>query len=93
MFQRGDQIAYIPLHAGGDIGHPDVKFGFVMGPAGTDSYFCRYWREGEPGVLRTVANSESTPAGMLVPHYSVPQVQVDGLVAAILAEYAKRSAR
>ena len=93
MFQRGDQIAYIPWHAGGDIAHPDVEFGFVMGPAGLDSYFCRYWRRGEPGVLRTVANSESTPADMLAPHYSVPQVQVDGLVTAILAEYAKRSAR
>lgn len=28
-FKRGDQVAYIPDHAYGDIEHPDVEFGFV----------------------------------------------------------------
>lgn len=76
-FAPGEQIAYVPAHADGDLNHPDVEFGFVVGPAGEDAYFCRYWRKGELGVLRTVANSESTPAHMLVSVWSVPQATVE----------------
>ena len=80
VFKNGEQIAYVPVHADGDLNHPDVEFGFVTGPAGEDAYFCRYWRKGEPGVLRTRANSESTSADMLVSCWSVPQATVDAAI-------------
>lgn len=86
VFKNGEQIAYVPLHADGDLNHPDVEFGFVMGPAGEDAYFCRYWRKSELGVLRTVANSESTPADMLVSVWSVPQATVEAAIARIEAD-------
>lgn len=72
-FKPGDQVAYIPVHAAGDIAHPDVEFGFVVRQSPSGDYFCRYWRKGSPGDLRTVANSECTPAASLVHHESVPQ--------------------
>ena len=25
----GDRVAYIPLHAGGDLSHPDVEMGYI----------------------------------------------------------------
>jgi hypothetical protein len=74
--EPGTQIAYIPLHAEGDINHPDVEFGFVTLEK-HDCHFCRYWRKGHLGELRTVANSEYTPTAMLVEHISVPQDLVD----------------
>jgi hypothetical protein len=75
----GTQIAYVPTHANGDINHPDVEFGFVVSRSGnfSDHYYCRYWRDGHPGELRTVANSELTPGSCLVEHTSVPQSVVD----------------
>lgn len=69
-FECGEQIAYVPLHASGDIEHPDVEFGFVTSQRG-HTVFCRYWRKGYLGDLRTRANSEGTPADMLVRHQSV----------------------
>jgi len=74
----GTQIAYIPLHAEGDINHPDVEFGFVVSERG-DAHFCRYWRRGHLGELRTVANSELTPTNNLVEYKSVSQDVVDNL--------------
>lgn len=74
----GTQIAYIPLHAEGDINHPDVEFGFVVSERG-DAHFCRYWRRGHLGELRTVANSELTPTDNLVEYKSVSQDVVDNL--------------
>ncbi len=71
----GTQIAYIPTHANGDINHPDVEFGFVTSEQET-AHFCRYWMKGNPGELRTKANSESTPNDSLVEHVSVPQKTV-----------------
>jgi len=76
--KSGTQIAYIPLHAEGDINHPDVEFGFVVSERG-DAHFCRYWRRGHPGELRTVANSELTPTDNLVEYKSVSQDVVDNL--------------
>jgi hypothetical protein len=79
--KRGTQIAYIPMHANGDINHPDVEFGFVTTFEPDKGFaFCRYWRKGEPGVLRTLANSECTPSGMLIEHQSVTQKLVDTLI-------------
>ena len=79
----GTQIAYIPLHAEGDINHPDVEFGFVVSKRG-DAHFCRYWRRGHLGELRTVANSELTPTNNLVEYKSVSQDVVDNLVLGFL---------
>jgi len=62
----GEQIAYIPMHAEGDINHPDVEFGFITGFNSDGDPFCRYWRKGQPGTLRTTANSECTPRDMVV---------------------------
>lgn len=63
----GDQIAYIPNHVERSttkyyLDHPDIEFGFVTS-LGTDERYCwcRYWRKGRPGELRTTANSELTP--------------------------------
>lgn len=76
-FTQGQQIAYVPTHAEGDLQHPDVEFGFVFSDRGGDSVFCRYWRKGHLGQLRTVANSELTPRDMLVAYVSVPQEYID----------------
>ena len=84
--KQGTQIAYIPDHAEGDIFHDDVEFGFVMSQAGKRSVFCRYWRDGEPGILRTVANSEATPIENLVEHKSVHQGIVEQTIKQILEE-------
>lgn len=77
--KQGTQIAYIPTHAEGDLSHPDVEFGFVISEHG-NSHFCRYWRNGELGTLRTTANSELTPTDNLVKHNSVSQVFVNYLL-------------
>jgi hypothetical protein len=83
-FKHGDQIAYIPTHANGEITHPDVEFGFVTSETldGGD-YFCRYWRKGHPGQLRTVSNSERTPGDRLRKWTSVIQQVVDEVMASI----------
>ncbi len=91
----GTQIAYIPLHAAGDLEgvedilkHPDVEFGFVTSEGqGGAIHFCRYWRKGYLGELRTCANSEATPTEMLMEYDSVPQEIVDRLVDAIMRDY------
>ena len=58
----GDQIAYVPYHADGDIGHEDVEFGFVTSSktVSTGTYvFCRYWWPGKEGKdLKTKNNSQ-----------------------------------
>lgn len=75
---KGTQIAYIPLHANGNIEHPDVEFGFVTSQkAALKAHHCRFWRKGEPGVLRTTSCSELTPDDMLVQHEKVSQDVVD----------------
>ena len=83
---RGTQIAYVPTHAGGDLEHPDVEFGFVMNKPGHVGVFCRYWRKTHLGELRTVANSELTPLDCIVKHVSVSQQIVDDTIVRILEE-------
>jgi hypothetical protein len=85
IMKPGTQIAYIPLHAEGNIDHPDVGFGFVVSERG-DAHFCRYWRKGHIGELRTVANSESTPTQLLVEYKSTSQDMVDKLVLGFLVQ-------
>ena len=64
------------------VAHPGVEFGFVTSERG-DNHFCRYWRKGQPGILRTVANSECTPSIMLLEHKSVPQERVSAILETI----------
>jgi len=78
-FKPKDQIAYIPLHAEGDIKHPDVEFGFVTSISKSGDVFVRYWSKFTPGELRTKANSECTPIGMLVHHKSVSDRLIDNV--------------
>lgn len=73
--EQGTQIAYVPSHAGGNLFHPDVEFGFVVSERG-DAHFCRYWRKGCPGKLRTLANSELTPTVYLVKTILVRQAVI-----------------
>jgi hypothetical protein len=76
---KGTQIAYIPHHAHGDISHPDVEFGFVMKKHG-DCHYCRFWRKGNLGELRTIANSECAPTENLSEYKSVSQDIVDNFI-------------
>lgn len=74
-YHIGDQIAYIPTHAHGDINADGVEFGFVMYDYG-DACACRFWR-GRTGELRTLANSEMTYKFNLIPYalHPLPVVQ------------------
>lgn len=81
-YQPGDQVAYIPSHAHGDIRHPDVEFGFVALDTDGSLVFTRYWLKGKPGRLRTTICSEATDRARLVPHKSVE----DYLIVSILGE-------
>ena len=74
--KRGQQIAYVPDHADGNLGHRDVEFGFVTSVKG-DTVFCRYWSRYTPNELRTKANSEGADRRLIVPHVSHDQAMVD----------------
>lgn len=80
--KKGTQIVRIPDHANGDINHPDVDFGFVMTSMIT-TCACRYWKKGQPGVLRTVANSETTPRLNLQRFELLPQFVIEKTIKAI----------
>lgn len=84
---RGTQIAYIPSHAGTDLAHHDVEFGFATsGPNKDGDYFCRYWRKGQIGILRTRFNSELTPGSRITEHKTVSQEVVQAILDRIDAE-------
>lgn len=83
--ERGTQIVYIPMHADGP-SHPDCEFGFVTSIKtkvaslfGTEPamVYCRYWRKGKLGELRTTCNSELTHIGRIQEYVSVEQSVVD----------------
>lgn len=77
QFPKGTQVLYIPPHAGGDAAHADVEAGFVLGATKSGHYLCRFWRRDGAGELRTVANSEMTPADRLKAHDTVEQAVVE----------------
>ena len=87
----GTQIAYIPAHAKGNIKHKDVEFGFVTSETrdavGNPACFCRFWHRGEPGVLRTVSNSQFVKGVHLIEHQSVAQSAVDAVMEVLLSNY------
>ncbi|MBD3260428.1 MAG: hypothetical protein GF334_01900 [Candidatus Altiarchaeales archaeon] len=77
--QLGTQIIYVPMHADGDINHPDCEAGFVTSVRG-DTVFCRYWSKYHPNELRTKANNEGTPLSRIVEKDTVPQRQVEDAI-------------
>ena len=81
--KMGTQIVYVPLHANGNVDHPDCEAGFVTSLRG-DTVWCRYWSKHCPGELRTKANSEATPLDLLVFTDTRPQDEVDRIVATLL---------
>jgi hypothetical protein len=80
-YKLGDQIAYVPTHAEGNLKHPDVEFGFVTKDLGEDC-FCRYWSKYSKGELRTKSCSERTPKRLLVPHVSARKGEVEAMIRA-----------
>lgn len=83
-FKPGDQIVYIPDHAD-DPDHPDSEKGFVTSV--TDKcVFCRYWNKYNPGQLRTIANSEATPAQNLIKMNTQPQGYINQLLKGIMSD-------
>lgn len=80
----GTQIAYVPLHAEGDIDHKDVQFGFiVIEKPDMEAYVCRYFNL-HSDELRTKANGEITPKLMMRVHYHHPKALVAKLIHDIL---------
>lgn len=72
--KRGDQIAYVPEHARGHgMGHPDVELGFIFDIGSNGIIFCRYWRRGELGKLRTISCSEATNERNLILYKTLNQ--------------------
>ena len=73
------QIKYTPTHAEGVPDHPDIEYGFVTSVKG-DTIFCRYWSKHNPDDLRTTANSEGTPIGMLSHYVSKAPVEIFNII-------------
>ena len=84
-FERGDQIAYIPTHAEGDIRHKDVEFGFVTS-VNKESVFCRYWGKTYPTRFRTRSCSEATRRENLVKRITRSQELVNEQLVKIAKE-------
>jgi len=74
----GQQIAHIPTHANGDVGHDDTEFGFVTSQSTDGTHFCRYWSKHAPLILRTQSCSEKTYDTNLIKYSDVfPQILID----------------
>ena len=67
VYKIGQQIAYVPTHAQGDVNHPDVEFGFVTSQKGA-RVWCRFYRNPSTTDLRTKLNSEPCSARDLKEH-------------------------
>jgi hypothetical protein len=81
IFEPGDQIMYIPGYANGNPNDPGAELGFVQAPGRwyPEAVFCRFYRKGHPGELRTVANSVLALTSCLQHYISVPQETVNRL--------------
>lgn len=49
-FKPGEAVSYVPTHANGDLGHPDVEHGVVTS---TNPYFVFVRYDGEMGAKAT----------------------------------------
>ena len=83
FFKRGDQVAYVPGHALGNISHSDTERGFVIEQGPKLSALCRFWRRDAWGVLRTTANGEWVNLDNLTHYQSGPQSAVQAALDAI----------
>lgn len=95
MMRIGEQIAYVPGYAKGDMEHDNVEYGFVVeGHKRIFGYvFCRYWKKDKEGErLRNTGNPELTPAKYLIAHISCPQEQVDKLIEEFKTEHDEQTA-
>jgi hypothetical protein len=70
------QIAYIPMHAEGNVNHKDVEFGFTTTLEKNGWYFCRFFSKQNPKLLRTVANNEGVQTWQIIAYESRPQQEV-----------------
>ena len=84
-FERGDQIAYIPNHAFGDLAHPDVEYGFVTSTT-EKVVFCRFYHHVRNLTLRTTANSEAVEPHNLVKHNFTEQYRINETIERIESE-------
>ena len=75
--EPGTQVIYVPMHAEGNIAHPDCEAGFVTSLQ-VPFAFVRYFYPG--GELRTVANGERTAIGDLRIANTRMQEEVDHLM-------------
>jgi hypothetical protein len=81
--KQGTQIIYVPLHALGDLTHPNCMRGFVISPPPMGRIaIVRYWEPGAVGVtLRTGPQGQATDSDRLVAVDSCAQEIVDKLLA------------
>lgn len=80
----GQQVVYVPRHAGDDLDHPDCERGFVTkvdgGYAWVRYFYQAYVYRNQPLRLRTWANSEMTPVCALVVKDFVSQGKITRLL-------------
>jgi hypothetical protein len=81
--KQGTQIIYVPLHALGELAHPDCVRGFVISSAPMGrTVIVRYWEPGAVGLtLRTGPQGEAADSDRLVAMDSCAQEIVDKLLA------------
>lgn len=77
----GEQVAYVPTHAKGDLKHPDVDYGFCQEDRGA-TVLCRFWSWDrkhclQVGELKTKANAVSAYKTDLVRHQHCEQRIID----------------
>ena len=82
MLEPYTQVIYVPMHAEGDVEHPDCEAGFVTSVRGGTAW-CRYWSKHHPDELRTKANSEATPVDSLIVKDTRPQSEVKRALASL----------
>jgi hypothetical protein len=73
----GTQIILVPSHADGNVEHEDCEVGFVTSVSPSGTVFCRFWSKRNPGMLRTVANSEGCSPDDLIAKDTTLQTIVD----------------
>lgn len=70
----GTQVIYVPMHAKGDVNHPDCEEGFIT--SHNEHYvFCRFWSKypGRENELRTTTCSEAVSPERLIKKETRPQ--------------------
>lgn len=92
MLKRGTQVACVPDHVQELdeclwLDHEDTEFGFIMDQPDLTTFFCRYWKKGELGRLRTRSCSDLTEGRHLILHESVHESVVRRAIMMIEKEF------